>query len=294
MVPLAFLAGVLRSRLARAAAGDLLLALGRGTPLRDALADALRDPTLEIAYWLPERNRFVSADGKEIHDGRTRTAHYVERDGKRIAALLHDPSLAYDPELVEAVAAAAGLWLDNERLQADLRAQVAFLDTVVNTSPSLLCALDLDGRIVNFNIACGNASGRTTRRRSVTSSSGTSSSAPAEREEMRARFEAAAPAPPADRVRAHVRRRAGRGALDRVVDRADLRRRRERAQRHLRRPRRHRAQAAGGRARARARLPAQRRRLDPEPARRRRPRGDVVTGNSVNKSLRAHDRLERA
>ena len=66
MVPLAFLVGVLRSRLARSGVGDLLLALDRGTPIRDALAGALGDPTLEIAYWLPERERYVSADGKPL------------------------------------------------------------------------------------------------------------------------------------------------------------------------------------------------------------------------------------
>ena len=193
MVPIAFLAGILRSRLARAATGNVLLELSRGRPLREALADALNDPSLEIAYWLPERNRFVSAEGKEIHEDGTRTAHYVERDGARIAALLHDPSLAYDPELVEAVAAAAGLWLENERLQADLRAQVHFLDTVVNTSPSLLCALGLDGRIVNYNIACGKASGREDPETIRHEYFWDVFSGPAEREEMRARFEAGAP-----------------------------------------------------------------------------------------------------
>jgi PAS domain S-box-containing protein len=194
MVPIAFLAGVLRSRLARAATGDLLLELERGRPLRDALADALHDPSLEIAYWLPERNRFVSAEGKEIPEDSERTAHFVERDGSRIAALLHDPSLAYDPALVEAVAAAAGLWLENERLQADLRAQVHFLDTVVNTSPSLLCALDVEGRIVNFNIACGNASGREDPETIRHEYFWDVFAAPDGREALRERFQAAAPA----------------------------------------------------------------------------------------------------
>ena len=57
LVPVAFLAGVLRSRLARAGVGDVLLALAGGTPIRDAIAQTLGDPTLEIAYWLPESGR---------------------------------------------------------------------------------------------------------------------------------------------------------------------------------------------------------------------------------------------
>ena len=55
--------------------------------------------------------------------------------------------LVDEPELIEATAAAAGLWLDNERLQAKLRAQIEFLETIVNASPSLLCSLDHGGRI---------------------------------------------------------------------------------------------------------------------------------------------------
>jgi PAS domain S-box-containing protein len=159
-VPLAFLVGVLRSRLARSAAGDLLLELGRGKPLRDAIAGALQDPTLDVVYWLPERERFVWIDGNPFHDeGGPRTARYVTRNGRRVAALLHDPSLSEEPELLEAVEAAAGLWLENERLQAELRAQLEFLETIVNTAPSLLCSLDLEGRIVNLNDACCVAAG---------------------------------------------------------------------------------------------------------------------------------------
>jgi signal transduction histidine kinase len=44
--------------------------------------------------------------------------------GRRVAALVHDASLRDDPGLVEAVCAAAGLALENERLQAELRAQL--------------------------------------------------------------------------------------------------------------------------------------------------------------------------
>jgi PAS domain S-box-containing protein len=160
MVPFAFLAGVLRSRLARSAVADLLLALGRGATLRHALARALHDPSLEVVFWLPEREVYVWHDGNEFHDeGGPRLARYVERNGQRVAAILHDPALADDPELVDSVAEAAGLWLENERLQAELRAQVDFLETIVNTAPSLLMSLDTEGRIVNFNTATGRASG---------------------------------------------------------------------------------------------------------------------------------------
>jgi len=160
LVPVAFLAGVLRSRLARSGVANLLVELGRGVPLRDAVAHSLRDPTLDLVYWLPERKQLVLPDGtpfREDDSGRLR--HDVRRNGKLVGALVHEPSLADEPELVDAVAAAAALWLENERLQAEVRAQFVFLETIVNTAPSLLMSLDPEGRIVNYNAACERASG---------------------------------------------------------------------------------------------------------------------------------------
>ena len=160
LVPVSFLAGVLRSRLARAGSGELLIELTRGTPLRDALAKVLHDPSLEIAYWLPEAGRYVNADGKPLpEDTGGRHITLVEHAGRPTAALLHDPMLTEEHELVEALTAASGLWLDNERLQAKLRAQVDFLETTVDTSPSLLCSLDREGRISNLNEAARRAAG---------------------------------------------------------------------------------------------------------------------------------------
>ena len=51
----------------------------------------------------------------------------VERNGERIGALVHDPALEDEPELVDAVAAAAALAMENERLEAELRARVVEL-----------------------------------------------------------------------------------------------------------------------------------------------------------------------
>ena len=60
-VPFAFLVGLMRSRLSRAAAvSDLVSRLGeadRRQGLRDALAEALGDPTLSLAYWVPDQQR---------------------------------------------------------------------------------------------------------------------------------------------------------------------------------------------------------------------------------------------
>jgi signal transduction histidine kinase len=128
--PLALLLGLLRSHLDRSAVSRMIVELGAGMPpgdrLRIVLARALHDPSLELAYWLPERQAFVDAEGTTVDlpstDGRAVT--YLERDGDRIAVLVHDAALAAEPELVEAVAAGAGLAVDNERLQAEVRAQL--------------------------------------------------------------------------------------------------------------------------------------------------------------------------
>ncbi len=129
-VPLAFELGLLRSRLARGAVAALVVELGQTQAqgkLRDALARALRDPSLGLAYWLPDQRRFVDVKGNPVAlpaEGGSRTATLVEREGRRVAALVHDTSLRDDPGLVEAVCAAAGLALENERLQAELRARL--------------------------------------------------------------------------------------------------------------------------------------------------------------------------
>jgi signal transduction histidine kinase len=51
----------------------------------------------------------------------------VERGGHPIAALLHDPALEENVELIDSVCAAAALTLENERLQAELRARLVEL-----------------------------------------------------------------------------------------------------------------------------------------------------------------------
>jgi signal transduction histidine kinase len=127
-LPLALLAGLLRAHLARAGVGDLVLELERTPPqgVRDALARALGDPTLELALWLPDRESYVDADGQAValpEDGR-RAVTLLAHENEPLAALVHDPSLLEEPELVQAAGAAARLALENARLQADMRAQL--------------------------------------------------------------------------------------------------------------------------------------------------------------------------
>jgi len=128
-IPVAFLLGLLRTHLARAGVADLVVELGGPIApgaLRAALARALHDPSLTVAYWLPDGERHVDADGRTVAlpDGPERAVTEVQREGRRIAALVHDPALADEPELVASAGAAAALALENERLQAELRARL--------------------------------------------------------------------------------------------------------------------------------------------------------------------------
>jgi PAS domain S-box-containing protein len=162
LMPVAFVAGVLRTRLARAGIADLAIAIGNGTPLRDALADALGDPSLQLAYWSPERDSWVDEDGRMLSDPIAKGAQaatFVEQGGKRVAALIHDRTLTEQRALVDAVAATVSLAFEKERLQAEVRAQYRFLETIINTVPSLLSVVDTQGRFRNFNRAVEIASG---------------------------------------------------------------------------------------------------------------------------------------
>jgi signal transduction histidine kinase len=128
--PIAILAWLLRARLARASVGDLVVELEETPPegLRDALARALNDRTLEVAFWLRERQEFVDENGVPVtlpEDTTRRAVTLLEHDGDRYAALIHDPTLRDEPRLVEAAAAAARMALENARLQAEVRAQLA-------------------------------------------------------------------------------------------------------------------------------------------------------------------------
>jgi signal transduction histidine kinase len=98
-----------------------------GAPVRELLAESLGDRSATIAYWLPDREMFVDEVGRRVDlpdpaSGRAWTA--VERDGRPVAAIVHDAALDTSNELVQAAAAASSLAIDNERLKADLRARL--------------------------------------------------------------------------------------------------------------------------------------------------------------------------
>jgi PAS domain S-box-containing protein len=199
LVPWAFLFGLLRTRFARGSVAGMMVGLEHGQQLREAIAEALGDPSVGLAFWLEREHRWVDSKGRRLDLAHVPSAaiSMVEREGRRVGALLHDESLAAQPELVESVTAAAAFAFDNERLQAELRHQNVLLTTIVDTAPSLLLTVDLEARIRTLNPATVWASGRADESEVVGQFFWDVFIDPTEREAMKARFLEAAPEHPA-------------------------------------------------------------------------------------------------
>ena len=156
--PLVFLAGLLRARLVRAKVGGLVVELGGGPGsggLRDALARALRDPTVDVAYWIAEEERYVDEHGRALElpgPGGLRVVTRIERAGRPIGALIHDAALREDQDHVDAVCAAAGLTLENQRLHAEVLSR---LDEVRASRARIVEAGDAARKQVERNLHDG-------------------------------------------------------------------------------------------------------------------------------------------
>ena len=141
-VPLLFLAGLLRSRLARGGLADLFRGLGATSTadLQAALRRALGDPSLELALeWAAP-----AAPGRAVAP--------VESNGRQVAALMHDASLDEDPELLEAACTATAVALENQRLlaEADVR-----LDELKASRERIVAAGDAERRRLERNLHDG-------------------------------------------------------------------------------------------------------------------------------------------
>jgi PAS domain S-box-containing protein len=153
-VPTAFLVGLLRTRLARASVASLVLELGVARDpesTRDALRKALGDPSLNLAYWLSDRSRWVGVSGWEVDleaasQGRRTTL--VEHDGEVVAAFIHDPSV--DRELAGAVSAAASLALAREQSIQVVRQSESRYRALLNAIPDLMFRMSRDGKYLDF------------------------------------------------------------------------------------------------------------------------------------------------
>jgi signal transduction histidine kinase len=135
LIAVSFAVGMLwRGLYATTALQRLTLGLGpQTTPqdLRAALADALEDPSLRIAYRVPDApDDWVDETAARVEPPRERPGRIlteVRLDGQRLAALDSDGALAHDPPLLQAAASYALLVLENGRLVRRLTSSIGEL-----------------------------------------------------------------------------------------------------------------------------------------------------------------------
>jgi signal transduction histidine kinase len=155
-IPIALLWGLLRSQLGQAAVARLVRDLrGHRIPLLAAVRRAVGDPSLEVALWSRTAGAYVTQDGQPValpdpESGRGVTA--IEGEDGPLAAFIHDPALAEHQGLVEGVAGVAQLALENERLHAEVKAQ---LEEVRASRQRIVQAADEERRRVERNIHDG-------------------------------------------------------------------------------------------------------------------------------------------
>jgi PAS domain S-box-containing protein len=150
-LPAAFLGVLVQGRLSRAAVGELLVELrGQRRPqsLEDALRRALGDPSLELVRGRPEGGAFVDGEGRTSllpEPGDPRVATPIHHQGEAVGALVHDRSLQLRPELLDAVNAAAGFALANERALATVRRVEARNRALLDAVPDMIFRVSRDG-----------------------------------------------------------------------------------------------------------------------------------------------------
>ena len=120
-LPVAFLGTLVQGRLSRAAVGELLLEMrdpGHAPDLEDALRRALGDPSLRLGRLRVEESCYVDGFGLPFdlpRPGEVQVTTPIVYEGESIGVLVHDRSLRLRQELLDAVSAAAGFALANER-----------------------------------------------------------------------------------------------------------------------------------------------------------------------------------
>ncbi len=121
------ISAVLRSRLQRRAVDRIVANLDEAPApgsLQSALAEALGDNELRIAYWLPETGQYVDANGRTVPQPAAvpgRSVARLMRNERTIAVISHAGAV---PEFESHIGPAVLLGLENERLQAEALAQL--------------------------------------------------------------------------------------------------------------------------------------------------------------------------
>jgi signal transduction histidine kinase len=126
--PALFVVSTVRARTAGGALGTAIVDLEpEASPgrLRDALARALGDSTLQLAFLQPDGAGYLDTSGQVVEVARPDTGRaVVPVAGSDLAVLVYDEGLELEPQLVRLTAAAASMALEHARLQAEVEAQL--------------------------------------------------------------------------------------------------------------------------------------------------------------------------
>ena len=106
--------------------------------LRDRLADALGDRSLQLGYWAPAARPVRGRRGRPTPAARRWVPATRDDDrfahGQPVAVLVHDAAVLADPRLVDAVATAARISMVPPRLQADIVARIDDIEALPTTA----------------------------------------------------------------------------------------------------------------------------------------------------------------
>jgi class 3 adenylate cyclase len=167
IVPVGFITGQLQSERRHATAGRLVIELGRNPApgeLEQRLRAVLRDPTLSVLHWSDASGTYLDGAGKPVPlpaEDAQRGVTYLERQGRPMTALVHDPTILDDPALAETVLEAVRFVVEKDRLHGQIPATstdaaalptgfVTFLMTDIEGSTVLLRKLgDRYGALLN-------------------------------------------------------------------------------------------------------------------------------------------------
>ena len=155
IVPIGFITGQLEYEQRQATAGRLVIELGRNPApgeLEQRLRSVLRDPTLTVLHWSDASGAYLDGTGRPVPlpgEDEPRVVTYLERQGRPMTALVHDPAVLDDPDLAETVLAAVRFVVENDRLHGQVQATatdaaalptgfVTFLMTDIERSTRLL------------------------------------------------------------------------------------------------------------------------------------------------------------
>jgi class 3 adenylate cyclase len=153
IVPVGFITGQLQSERRHATAGRLVIELGRNAApgeLEKRLRKVLRDPTLSVLHWSDAAGAYLDASGTPVplpaEDDR-RGVTYLERGGRPMTALVHDPMILDDPDLAKTVLEAVRFVVENDRLHGEIQATSTDAATLPTGFVTLLMT-DIEGSTI--------------------------------------------------------------------------------------------------------------------------------------------------